>query len=125
MVSCRVLTESPESTRLEWRVPGADVDPYLAISALLASAREGIESDTEPGEPLMGSDFERPVAPLRRGLRGATTRLLTIGAGRFPDERASPAGFGTGRLRDRGGRRRGFRPELLLALHNLRCSGTR
>lgn len=37
MVSCRVLTESPESTRLEWRVPGADVNPYLAIAGVLAS----------------------------------------------------------------------------------------
>jgi glutamine synthetase len=65
MVSCRVLTESAESTRLEWRVPGADVDPYLAIAALLASARDGIENDGEPGEPLMGAEYERPVAPLR------------------------------------------------------------
>jgi glutamine synthetase len=45
-------------------VPGADVDPYLAIAALLASARDGIETEAEPGEPLMGSDYERPVAPL-------------------------------------------------------------
>ncbi|MGZ6543847.1 MAG: glutamine synthetase family protein, partial [Actinomycetota bacterium] len=38
MVSCRVLAEGPSSTRLEWRVPGADVNPYLAIAGLLASA---------------------------------------------------------------------------------------
>jgi hypothetical protein len=63
MVSCRVLTESPESTRLEWRVPGADVDPYLAIAALIASARDGIETDAEPGEPLVGRDYDRPVRP--------------------------------------------------------------
>jgi glutamine synthetase len=64
MVSCRVLVESPSSTRLEWRVAGADVNPYLAIAALLASARDGIAHRTDPGEPLMGHDFERPVPPL-------------------------------------------------------------
>jgi glutamine synthetase len=64
MVSCRVLVESPESTRLEWRVPGADVNPYLAISGLLASALDGIENDTNPGAPLMGRAFDRPVRPL-------------------------------------------------------------
>lgn len=64
MVSCRVLTESAESTRLEWRVPGADANPYLAIAGLLASAADGIAIGTDPGEPLMGHDFERPVPPL-------------------------------------------------------------
>ena len=75
MVSCRVLTESPESTRLEWRVPGADVDPYLAIAALLASAGDGIETEAEPGEPLMGGDYERAVAPLPATLGEAVERL--------------------------------------------------
>ena len=42
MVSCRVLAEGAASTRLEWRVPGADVNPYLAIAGLLASAADGI-----------------------------------------------------------------------------------
>ena len=64
MVSCRVLVEAPESTRLEWRVPGADVNPYLAIAALLASARDGIAKDTDPGEPLVGEDWQREVPPL-------------------------------------------------------------
>jgi glutamine synthetase len=75
MVSCRVLTESPESTRLEWRVPGADVNPYLAIAALLASAGDGIWTDADPGEPLIGADFERPVAPLPATLGEAVQRF--------------------------------------------------
>ena len=64
MVSCRVLVEDPASTRLEWRVPGADVNPYLAIAGLLASARDGIATGTDPGEPLVGEDWEREVPPL-------------------------------------------------------------
>ncbi|MGH2634827.1 MAG: glutamine synthetase family protein [Actinomycetota bacterium] len=73
MVSCRVLVESPESTRLEWRVAGADANPYLAIAALLTSAADGISSNTDPGEPLAGRDFERPVPPLPSTLGEAVT----------------------------------------------------
>jgi glutamine synthetase len=64
MVSCRVLAEGPASTRLEWRVPGADVDPYLAIAGLLASAADGIWTGADPGEPLVGEHYEDPVPPL-------------------------------------------------------------
>ena len=64
MVSCRVLAEGPASTRLEWRVPGADVNPYLAIAAVLASAADGIWTGADPGEPLIGEHFEDPVPPL-------------------------------------------------------------
>jgi glutamine synthetase len=63
MVSVRVLPEG-DATRLEWRVPGADVNPYLAIAGLLASAADGIENATDPGEPLMGWDFDKDVPPL-------------------------------------------------------------
>jgi glutamine synthetase len=64
MVSCRVLPEGAADTRLEWRVPGADVNPYLAIAALLASVRDGIATGADPGEPLIGEGWERPVTPL-------------------------------------------------------------
>jgi glutamine synthetase len=37
-------TAEPLATRLEIRVPGADSNPYLAISAILASGLEGIRS---------------------------------------------------------------------------------
>jgi glutamine synthetase len=79
MVSCRVLTESPESTRLEWRVPGADVNPYLAIAGLLASVRDGIVSGAEPGDPLVGRDFDRQVPPLP-GTLGAAVEAFRDGA---------------------------------------------
>jgi glutamine synthetase len=75
MVSCRVLTESPDATRLEWRVPGADVNPYLAIAAVLASAADGIWTGADPGEPLVGEDFDRPVPPLPATLGESVERL--------------------------------------------------
>jgi glutamine synthetase len=75
MVSCRVLVESPASTRLEWRVPGADVNPYLAIAALLASVVDGIDRGADPGEPLVGAGFDREVAPLPGTLGEAVERF--------------------------------------------------
>ncbi len=86
MVSCRVLTESPESTRLEWRVPGADVNPYLAIAGVLASAGDGIWTGADPGEPLVGEDYERQVTPLPstlgdavKGFRESAFTTATLG----------------------------------------------
>ena len=74
MVSCRVLTESPSSTRLEWRVPGADVNPYLAIAGVLASAADGILTGADPGEPLVGEAYDAAVPPLPATLGEAFER---------------------------------------------------
>jgi glutamine synthetase len=75
MVSCRVLAEDPASARLEWRVPGADVNPYLAIAGLLASAADGIWTGADPGEPLVGEHYEDPVPPLPATLGEAVARF--------------------------------------------------
>jgi glutamine synthetase len=41
--SFRVLAGSPKSTRLETRCPGADINPYLAVAAVLAAGLHGVE----------------------------------------------------------------------------------
>jgi glutamine synthetase len=41
--SFRVIPGSPKSTRLETRCPGADINPYLAMAALLAAGLHGVE----------------------------------------------------------------------------------
>jgi glutamine synthetase len=41
--SFRVIAGSPKSTRLETRCPGADINPYLAMAALLAAGLHGVE----------------------------------------------------------------------------------
>ncbi|MCW2288395.1 glutamine synthetase [Leucobacter luti] len=55
--------------RVENRVPGGDVNQYLAIAGMLASGLYGIEHELELGEPLSGnaytSDIERVPATLR------------------------------------------------------------
>src|SRR5436190_13983909 len=41
--SFRVIAGSPKATRLETRCPGADVNPYIAMAAVIAAGLEGIE----------------------------------------------------------------------------------
>ncbi len=87
--SCRVLGHSPSSTRLEWRVPGADVNPYLAASALLASVGHGIRNSIDPGPPLEGDAYERDNTKLfPRSLRESVKMLR---ASHFAETSFGPA----------------------------------
>ncbi|QEC46355.1 glutamine synthetase [Baekduia soli] len=76
-VSCRVVGDQAESIRLEYRVPGADVNPYLAIAGLLASVADGLQRQLDPGPPLSGSSYELDIAPLPPTLERATERFAT------------------------------------------------
>ena len=58
-VGLRVPLSSPESKRVENRIPGADTNPYLAIAASLACGFLGIQEKIEPEKPIAGSGFER------------------------------------------------------------------
>src|SRR4051794_41144755 len=51
-----------ESTRVECRIPGADVNPYLSYAALLAAGLDGIENGTDPGPELKGNAYEAAEA---------------------------------------------------------------
>jgi glutamine synthetase len=44
--------------RLECRVPGGDVNPYLAVAALIAGGLYGIERGLQPPEPYDGNAYE-------------------------------------------------------------------
>src|SRR3954449_10557158 len=46
------------SRRVECRIPGADANPYLAFSALLAAGLDGIENKIDPGPELKGNAYE-------------------------------------------------------------------
>lgn len=43
-------------------MPGADVHPHLALAAVLAAGRRGIEQDLAPSAPV-GGDAAAPDAP--------------------------------------------------------------
>src|SRR5690606_33654586 len=73
----RVIRGSAQSTRLETRVPGSDVNPYLAIAAALASGLYGIKKGLKLTDaPITGSAYlNEKAARLPRTLQEATERL--------------------------------------------------
>jgi glutamine synthetase len=48
------------SFRLESRIPGADVNPYLAYAATIAAGLHGIEQDLDPGPRFDGNAYAAP-----------------------------------------------------------------
>jgi glutamine synthetase len=59
----RVVGHTPTSTRVENRVPGGDVNPYLALAAMTAGALYGIEHDLELEDAYVGNAYLDQDAP--------------------------------------------------------------
>jgi glutamine synthetase len=80
----RVIPGSPKSTRLETRVSGSDVNPYLALAAALGSGLYGIEHQLElPAGPVRGSGYRDETAvQLPTNLHEAASRLASSQAAR-------------------------------------------
>ena len=55
--SLRILNTTPASTRIESRVPGADMNPYIALAASLAGMGHGIENRLEPPPRIAGDAY--------------------------------------------------------------------
>ncbi|MCH7790370.1 MAG: glutamine synthetase [Acidobacteria bacterium] len=58
----RIVGDGP-STRIECRLPGADVNPYLAYAAAIAAGLDGIEHRTEPPEQFNGDVYAATDLP--------------------------------------------------------------
>jgi len=85
----RVVGRGP-SLRMEFRLPGADANPYLAIAALLAAGIAGLEDD--------GIEFPPPLPPGGRddaGPGGAAVPMdLTEAIERFEESKLASRAFG-------------------------------
>ncbi len=57
--SIRVITGSPKSQRVEYRIAAADANPYVILSAALASGFWGIENKVEPEPMVEGNAYDR------------------------------------------------------------------
>jgi glutamine synthetase len=59
---CRIpmYSPSPKSKRIEFRCPDPSCNPYLAFSALLMAALDGIQNKIDPGEPLDKDIYDLP-----------------------------------------------------------------
>jgi glutamine synthetase len=60
-----------ESARLENRVPGGDVNPYLALAAMIAGGLYGLDHDLELGLELTGNAHPSDFPSIPRTLREA------------------------------------------------------
>ena len=75
-VALRVVTgPSPNAVRVEYRLPGADINPYIAAAASLASGLYGVEKGLTPPDPVEGNAYETNAKPLPRSLEQATALL--------------------------------------------------
>jgi len=50
----RAIVDTPASTRVELRVPGADINAYLAVAAFVAAGLDGITRKLDPGPAAEG-----------------------------------------------------------------------
>ena len=60
--ACRIpmYSPSPKAKRVEFRCPDPSCNPYLAFSALLMAAIDGIQNKIDPGEPLDKDIYDLP-----------------------------------------------------------------
>jgi len=56
-VALRIPADTPENRRVEHRVAGADVNPYLLAALVLAGVHRGITHQIEPGEAVSGNPY--------------------------------------------------------------------
>jgi len=71
----RLCGAGTKGVRIESRVPGADVNPYLACAAMLAAGLKGIEEGLELPEAFSGDAYDAEAAHIPRTLRAAREAL--------------------------------------------------
>ncbi len=72
----RICGEKTKSIRVECRVGGSDLNPYLALAALLAAGLDGIEQELPLEDPFIGDAYAaRRVRGIPETLRDAATAM--------------------------------------------------
>lgn len=61
-----MYSTSPKAKRIEFRCPDPSCNPYLAFSAMLMAALDGIQKKIHPGEPLDKDIYDLPPEELQR-----------------------------------------------------------
>lgn len=75
-VTVRVVGHRPKDLRFEFRLPGADTNPYLTLSGLLASLRDGIEMGRELSPAVTGNGYSLPRDEVMPGNLSAATQIF-------------------------------------------------
>ena len=60
----RIPSSGPKARRIEHRVAGGDVNPYLTVAAILGAALNGIEDRVEPPAPFQGNAYDQNLDQL-------------------------------------------------------------
>lgn len=58
-VSLRIPAGAANACHIEHRPSGADANPYLVMSAILAGMHHGIVEKADPGNPIVGNGYEK------------------------------------------------------------------
>ena len=73
---------SGSGLRIENRIPGADVNPYLVYAAAIASGLDGIENQIEPPAEFRGDVYASDIERVPSNLRDAVDRFADSTAAR-------------------------------------------
>ena len=72
----RLVGDGTKNVRIECRIGGADLNPYLAFAALLAAGMEGMERGLELPPPFAGDAYQgAELRDVPKTLRAATAAL--------------------------------------------------
>jgi glutamine synthetase len=69
------LCGGPGDRRFEFRLPGADANPYLAMAGVVAAGLAGVEAGLEPPAAVVGDADATGAALLPRDLAEAVQRF--------------------------------------------------
>ena len=68
----RIPSGNHKARRIEHRVAGGDVNPYLMLAAILGAAMNGLEDRKDPPAPLTGNAYEADVPQIHADWADAT-----------------------------------------------------
>ncbi len=71
----RLCADNTKSVRVECRIPGSDMNPYLAMAAMLAAGIKGIEEKLALPPPTVGDAYQGDSAKIPQNLRDAMGTL--------------------------------------------------
>lgn len=73
----RVPSGPPAARRIEHRVAGGDVNPYLMLAAILGAALNGVEDQATPPAPISGNSYDQDLPQTIGTWAEAITRFET------------------------------------------------
>ncbi|MHA7850046.1 glutamine synthetase family protein [Roseovarius sp.] len=73
----RIPGGPPQARRIEHRVSGGDINPYLTFAAILGAAITGIEEGMTPPAPITGNAYQRDLPTMAPDWETAIDRFAT------------------------------------------------